>query len=89
MKRHSYIKRFAYEEYFDKEKDEYDFFLEFFNEKDVRKEFKVQSNQNNWNEIIGKIDNISYEEIPCNVTSLNFFDRLYDAGTFLQLSQDV
>ncbi|GET02504.1 cilia- and flagella-associated protein 300 isoform X1 [Rhizophagus clarus] len=80
MKRHSYIKRFIYEEYFDSEKDEKNFFLEFFNEENVRKEFKVQSDQNNWSELNEKIHNIVYEKIPCNITTLNFFDRLYDAG---------
>lgn len=82
MKRHSYIKRFIYEEYFDNEKDEKFFFLEFFNEESVRKEFKVQSDQNNWNELNEKIHDIVYEKVPCNVTTLNFFDRLYDAGKF-------
>jgi hypothetical protein len=80
MKRHSYIKRFIYEEYFDNEKDEKDFFLEFFNEENVRKEFKVQSDQNSWNELNEKIHDIVYEKVPCNITTLNFFDRLYDAG---------
>jgi hypothetical protein len=86
MKRHSYIKRFIYEEYFDNEKDEKFFFLEFFNEENVRKEFKVQSDQNNWNDLNEKIHDIVYEKVPCNVTTLNFFDRLYDAGKFSLLS---
>ncbi|RIA87039.1 hypothetical protein C1645_807515, partial [Glomus cerebriforme] len=86
MKQHSYIKRFIYEEYFDNEKDENDFFLEFFNEENVRKEFKVKSDQNNWNELDGNIYDVIYEKVPCNITTLNFFDRLYDAGIIRQES---
>ncbi|CAI2175479.1 17558_t:CDS:2 [Funneliformis geosporum] len=80
MRRHSYIKRFIYEEYFDNEKDEHKFLLEFFNNENVREEFKIQSDQNNWKELKGEIYDVAYEKIPCNMTTLNFFDRLYDAA---------
>ncbi|CAG8739785.1 20580_t:CDS:2 [Gigaspora margarita] len=76
-----YIKRFIYEEYFDPQTtDESTFLKTLFNNPFIRKECLVQ-HQNTWCEIKGPVDTVIYKRLSCQVTSLDFFDRLYNHVT--------
>ncbi|RIB26482.1 hypothetical protein C2G38_2163352 [Gigaspora rosea] len=78
IKHHSYIKRFIYEEYFDPQTtDESTFLKTLFNNPFFRKECLVQ-HQNTWCEMKGPVDAVIYKRLTCQITSLDFFDRLYN-----------
>lgn len=59
------------------------FLKDLFNSEEVANKVKVLSTVNgSWATIsqIGKFEAIEKEEIPCTLTTMEFFDRLYDCG---------
>eukprot|EP00128_Syssomonas_multiformis_P009290 Colp12_sorted_trinity150504_noHs@19930 len=69
------ITSFCYDQFFPKY-DAKDFILDFFNNPEVLSTFQTLNKSGRWSQIIGKTTEVNYEEVPCTVLSMSFFDKL-------------
>ena len=80
MKDHTYLLRFTYDSFF--QPHDIDAFVkDFFNDPNVNGYIRVLGTLDRWG-TIGKVAGVKKEETMHSVTSLSFFDRLYQHGMF-------
>ena len=80
MQDHTYLERFTYDSFFQPH-DIDAFVLDFFNDPNVNGFIRVLGSQDRWG-TIGRVSAVEKEETLHSVTSLSFFDRLYEHGQF-------